>query len=105
MIIEGLTLDWPAHERWSKEELLRQYATRPVHVAADTAADRQRINAGLGGHSESVTLAAYLDMMTAEQESCLWSAVKCSLAFSPTGMALRSVRASTVSAPPAILPA
>ena len=70
MIIEGLTLDWPAHERWSKEELLRQYAARPVHVAADTAADRQRINAGLGGHSESVTLAAYLDMMTAEQESC-----------------------------------
>ena len=70
VIIEGLTLEWPAHERWSKEELLRQYATRPVHVAADTAADRQRINAGLGGHSESVTLAAYLDMMTAEQESC-----------------------------------
>jgi hypothetical protein len=59
VIITGLTANWSAHERWSRDALLARFGGRTVGTRGASKADFSRTNAGRGG-TATATLAEYV---------------------------------------------
>ena len=62
VIIQGLTVGWSAHDRWSRDSLLAKFGDRLVQYAGGSHDDQQRLNAGQGGGERTATLADYVKL-------------------------------------------